>query len=283
MTKEYDAFGNENSNNTDDSNSFGYNGEYLDRETGLIYLRARYYDPSIGRFISEDPIKDGSNWYAFCNNNPVTFIDPSGMKLTCDEKNSERIISLLREISGNSLALKYADGQINITKTYDTKNHVGQTLVSDLINALEEVYISIGLDPEGETNSELPAYESAPMQIFIDPDNETGMGIFSTYVQQAEGKEIIEEIKPYIVFGHELVHAWRDVKGLDIPSREGIGLIPKDAPQLWREEELQTMGINYTDEFGNPIRRYNSYIGIISENGLRLENNLNRRISYRGF
>ncbi|MDO5586679.1 MAG: hypothetical protein Q4G53_06290, partial [Clostridia bacterium] len=76
------------------------------------------------------------------------------MKLTCDEKNSERIISLLREISGNSLALKYADGQINITKTYDTKNHVGQTLVSDLINALEEVYISIGLDPEGETNSE---------------------------------------------------------------------------------------------------------------------------------
>lgn len=279
----YDAFGNENSDNTDDSNSFGYNSEYLDRETGLIYLRARYYDPSIGRFISEDPIKDGSNWYAFCNNNPVTFIDPSGMKLTCDEKNSERIISLLREISGNSLALKYADGQINITKTYDTKNHVGQTLVSDLINAFEEVYISIGLDPEGETNSELPAYESAPMQIFIDPDNETGMGIFSTYVQQAEGKEIIEEIKPYIVFGHELVHAWRDVKGLDIPSREGIGLIPKDAPQLWREEELQTMGINYTDEFGNSIRRYNSYIGIISENGLRLENNLNRRISYRGF
>ena len=279
----YDAFGNENSNNTDDSNSFGYNGEYLDRETGLIYLRARYYDSSIGRFISEDPIKDGSNWYAFCNNNPVTFIDPSGMKLTCDEKNSERIISLLREISGNSLALKYADGQINITKTYDTKNHVGQTLVSDLINALEEVYISIGLDPEGETNSELPAYESAPMQIFIYPDNETGMEIFSTYVQQAEGKEIIEEIKPYIVFGHELVHAWRAVKGLDIPSREEIGLIPKDAPQLWREEELQTMGINYTDEFGNPIRRYNSYIGIISENGLRLENNLNRKISYRGF
>lgn len=80
MTKEYDAFGNENSDNTDDSNSFGYNGEYLDRETGLIYLRARYYDPSIGRFISEDPIKDGSNWYAFCNNNPVTFIDPSGME-----------------------------------------------------------------------------------------------------------------------------------------------------------------------------------------------------------
>ena len=69
----------------------------------------------------------------------------------------------------------------------------------------------------------------------------------------------------------------------DIPSREEIGLIPKDAPQLWREEELQTMGINYTDEFGNPIRQYNSYIGIISENGLRLENNLNRRISYRGF
>ena len=59
-------------------NPFRYCGEYYDEETGFIYLRARYYDPSIGRFISEDSIRDGLNWYAYANNNPVMFVDPSG-------------------------------------------------------------------------------------------------------------------------------------------------------------------------------------------------------------
>ncbi len=56
-----------------------YCGEYFDSETGLIYLRARYYDPAIGRFISEDPVKDGLNWYVYCSNNPVMFVDPLGL------------------------------------------------------------------------------------------------------------------------------------------------------------------------------------------------------------
>ena len=51
----------------------------MDDESGLIYLRARYYDPGLGRFISEDPIKDGMNWYVYCGGDPVMFIDPSGL------------------------------------------------------------------------------------------------------------------------------------------------------------------------------------------------------------
>ncbi|MBQ7875832.1 MAG: RHS repeat-associated core domain-containing protein, partial [Clostridia bacterium] len=65
-----------------DTNPFRYAGEYLDKETGNIYLRARYYDPSIGRFISVDPIKDGTNWYVYCSNNPIAFVDPSGLVVT---------------------------------------------------------------------------------------------------------------------------------------------------------------------------------------------------------
>ncbi len=63
---------------TTDTNPFRYAGEYLDQETGDIYLRARYYDPSIGRFLTVDPIKDGTNWYVYCSNNPIAFVDPSG-------------------------------------------------------------------------------------------------------------------------------------------------------------------------------------------------------------
>lgn len=60
------------------NNPLRYCGEYYDYESGMTYLRARYYDSSIKRFISEDTAKDGVNWYAYCGNNPVMFVDPSG-------------------------------------------------------------------------------------------------------------------------------------------------------------------------------------------------------------
>ena len=45
----------------------------------LYYVNARYYDATIGRFINVDPIQDGTNWYVYCNNNPLSFVDPTGL------------------------------------------------------------------------------------------------------------------------------------------------------------------------------------------------------------
>ena len=67
-------------------NPFRYCGEYADSETGMIYLRNRYYDPSVGRFITEDPAKDGLNWYVYCSGNPVMHVDPTGLYLTDEDK-----------------------------------------------------------------------------------------------------------------------------------------------------------------------------------------------------
>ena len=78
----FDAFGVQTNSNLNDTNPFRYCGEYADVETGMIYLRARYYDPALGRFISEDPIKDGLNWYVYCGSNPVNFRDPTGLSGT---------------------------------------------------------------------------------------------------------------------------------------------------------------------------------------------------------
>lgn len=76
----YDAFGNSTDFITPQTyNPFGYCGEYTDEETGFVYLRNRYYDPSIGSFITEDSAKDGLNWYAYCANDPVNYIDPLGL------------------------------------------------------------------------------------------------------------------------------------------------------------------------------------------------------------
>jgi RHS repeat-associated protein len=46
---------------------------------GLKYSNARWYDPQSGRFISEDPARDGVNWYAYVNNNPMRYMDPRGL------------------------------------------------------------------------------------------------------------------------------------------------------------------------------------------------------------
>lgn len=82
VTKEYayDAFGVEQDIVSSDTNPFRYCGEYYDKESGNIYLRARYYSPLQGRFTTEDPIRDGLNWYAYCGGNPVVFVDSFGLK-----------------------------------------------------------------------------------------------------------------------------------------------------------------------------------------------------------
>lgn len=80
----YDAFGVEQNIDDADSNVFRYCGEYYDSESGTIYLRARYYDPTIGRFISRDSVTGENtdplslNLYTYCHNNPIIGTDPSG-------------------------------------------------------------------------------------------------------------------------------------------------------------------------------------------------------------
>ena len=87
----YDEWGNTKSQTEGIENPFKYCGEYFDKETGLYYLRARYYDPTIGRFISEDSEwgKDNDplslNLYTYCQNDPVRYMDPSGHWLTASQ------------------------------------------------------------------------------------------------------------------------------------------------------------------------------------------------------
>ena len=122
VTKDYkyDAFGNDigttqsGGSGSTDGNPFRFAGEYFDTETGTYYLRARYYNPAIGRFLSEDTYWNTDNmvygdnprrinerqdtlWlnaytlvpditaimqsgclYSYCINNPVLYADPTG-------------------------------------------------------------------------------------------------------------------------------------------------------------------------------------------------------------
>ena len=90
----YDAWGNHavlNADGTDCEsgigvlNPFRYRGYFYDTQTGLYYLKTRYYDPEIGRFVSPDGIEyadpetiNGLNLYVYCGNNPVMRSDTTG-------------------------------------------------------------------------------------------------------------------------------------------------------------------------------------------------------------
>ena len=97
-TYEYDAWGNGTVYNSSgfidtsatsigNSNPFRYRGYYYDTETGFYYLQTRYYDPTICRFINADNyelvaelsyVPGQLNMYAYCNNNPIMYTDPTG-------------------------------------------------------------------------------------------------------------------------------------------------------------------------------------------------------------
>jgi len=81
LTRDYDPYGNPLNGSTPPG--YAFTGREWDPETSLYYYRARYYDPKIGRFLSEDPIGDGEqSAYAYADNRPSTLTDPYGLQAT---------------------------------------------------------------------------------------------------------------------------------------------------------------------------------------------------------
>ena len=81
----YDPFGTLNQQSGPGASGFGYTGEQEDANTGLVFLRARFYDPGVGRFVSKDPWSGSmlrpqtQNGWAYVSNNPINQTDPSGL------------------------------------------------------------------------------------------------------------------------------------------------------------------------------------------------------------
>ncbi len=84
----YDEYGVATSSQGSIDQPFRYTGEQHDSETGLVYLRARSYDPGMGRFVTRDSwpgttgVPETINRYSYVANNPVPATDPSGLMMT---------------------------------------------------------------------------------------------------------------------------------------------------------------------------------------------------------
>ncbi|WP_105617929.1 DNRLRE domain-containing protein [Vallitalea okinawensis] len=114
VTYEYDAWGNilnsSSTVNTGDgialmqANPFRYSGYQYDDESGLYYLKSRYYSPFMGRFITRDAIL-ALNLYAYAVNNPVNYVDPNGYGALGD-------INGTKELNENGNILDDSNGQV---------------------------------------------------------------------------------------------------------------------------------------------------------------------------
>jgi RHS repeat-associated protein len=83
---EYDAFGKPYRGDFTSGVNLGYTGKPYDAVTGLYNYGYRDYQPETARFTTVDPVRDGSNWFAYVNNDPVNYVDLWGLSAT-DSKN----------------------------------------------------------------------------------------------------------------------------------------------------------------------------------------------------
>jgi RHS repeat-associated protein len=95
----YDAWGANTSTSWDNTEVLGWKGLQAATRSGLVYMRARWYDPALGRFLSEDPVglAGGLNQYAFAGDDPINGGDPSG--LVADDPDQAQ---LLCELNGGT-------------------------------------------------------------------------------------------------------------------------------------------------------------------------------------
>ena len=82
-TYAYEGFGNKVNSTGTTLNPYKYvagSGYYADNESGLMLLTLRYYDATLGRFITRDPASVGPNLYMYASNNPLKYVDPAGLR-----------------------------------------------------------------------------------------------------------------------------------------------------------------------------------------------------------
>ncbi|WP_294354435.1 RHS repeat-associated core domain-containing protein [uncultured Clostridium sp.] len=133
----YDAFGNVLEAKEDIHNRITYTGQQFDNVTQQYYLRARFYNPLLSRFTQEDEYRgDGLNLYAYCENNPVVYYDPSGYM--CSKKINQYNKKRAKEKnSGKKLISPLNSKQ---QKKYNDARKRG-------IGAAESYYIATGKNP----------------------------------------------------------------------------------------------------------------------------------------
>jgi len=119
-------------------------GHVTDSETGLVYMRARYYDPSVGRFISEDPKGNGNNWFVYCNNNSINAVDPSGKdgeEIEEFDEEMQTLIEPILDLFDEGVGIKAQEAIAEKVGGWMNKQYeriFGKDALSDIVKEIDE-------------------------------------------------------------------------------------------------------------------------------------------------
>jgi len=186
----YDAFGVEKNIDENDTNAFRYCGEYYDTETGTVYLRARYYNPTTGRFISrdsfagknEDPLS--LNRYTYCHNNPILYFDPSGHIAGVDDAVFWGCVGLVYFMG--------ACGVLSMPQTQQTLNDVGKAVDSKVSTITNTVVSGVDSLAQSYLESQIHPNINNPLnEAFANPipQTQTYIAHWTGYQSQVKIKE----------------------------------------------------------------------------------------------
>jgi RHS repeat-associated protein len=128
---EYDAFGKPYAGDLTQGMNLGYTGKPYDAVTGMYNYGYRDYQPETARFTTVDPIRDGANWFAYVNNDPVNWVDIFGLKAT-DQKDIVHSFQVGADMEGKQQFTDTMKSGINfntlIEGIYDTVVGTGKVI-----------------------------------------------------------------------------------------------------------------------------------------------------------
>jgi RHS repeat-associated protein len=256
--------------------SFRFNGKQFDEETGMYYYETRYYNPPI--FIARDPLFEKYPFmssYAYCMNNPLIFIDPTGedVEIVCPVTNQTT-----KYIPGMAVpdgASKFVSNAINALNTINSTEEGGM-MVGELHTSNNLFSIVQGSESSFKASNERNAYakqnqENSAFALSYQAMQEAGIDINSgsggTITWNSSGVSIPttngQQRNGITDLGHELFHGLDANRGL-LDTREEQGVSRSEWQAVYRENifrgqsnlPLRTHYKTYKDDVG-----YNRGIG----------------------
>lgn len=134
----YEAFGSVLSERGDSVFTPNYTGKFFDKASGLYYFNARWYDSELGKFTTSDPIRDGINWWNYCNGNPISFVDWMGLetdeilKLNNTVSYTEKINAEFRVQSNSDLLTKFQLENVKISVSINQNEYKIESLKGEI-------------------------------------------------------------------------------------------------------------------------------------------------------
>lgn len=158
-TYNYDSFGFLTSSTGSATNWFRYTARQFDSDTALYYYRARYYDPTTGRFLSEDPIGfvGGINRYRYVGNNSLLYTDSSGL---CPSNRLDRKTALahcVKDLFGMNLTAftpsgKGQNGSFSGQTSTGSQITVTNDVTTFTVQDLNEIFFKQRTPPTGRSD-----------------------------------------------------------------------------------------------------------------------------------